>query len=323
MNLVELKNLRPQLYSASEYYEKSYLNTYQKQIRRHLLPRSSPLPGLLSPIQSSPHRSHPPPTLQPSSPSPPTSSPSLPTALPPGALRGPPIRGRRGHAPPPGRRQGVCALRRGGHRGHAPANGKDASPPPRPRPPPPPAGPALPGNAEEYVCGSIEASLGLPVPDRSLRAKLAASEDLRRRLQDRVFTLEEDLHAAARRIDLLRNELAMNAEGIQRCVEEKEAVATARDQLAAHAARLEKECVLYEHDLERAMESCDELARESDDLRKCLRDAPDVTALNNEVEALQRDKEILRTNLNKAEEETLPLAALHAPPLQLCREGKV
>uniref|UniRef100_A0A453A1L2 Uncharacterized protein n=1 Tax=Aegilops tauschii subsp. strangulata TaxID=200361 RepID=A0A453A1L2_AEGTS len=30
--LQELKNLRPQLYSASEYCEKSYLNTHQKQM---------------------------------------------------------------------------------------------------------------------------------------------------------------------------------------------------------------------------------------------------------------------------------------------------
>ncbi|KAF7092393.1 hypothetical protein CFC21_094883, partial [Triticum aestivum] len=177
-------------------------------------------------------------------------------------------------------------------------------------PPPPPHThthnlerlPALPGGAEEYVRGSIEAALGLPVPDRSIRAKLAAYEDLRRRLQDRVFALEEDLHAAARRIDLLKNESAMNAEGIRRCVEEKEAVAAARDQLAAHAARLEKECGLYERDLERAMESCDELARESDDLRNRLRDAPDAQ-LTEQVQALQRDKEILKTNLNKAEEE--------------------
>ena len=75
----------------------------------------------------------------------------------------------------------------------------------------------------------------------------------------------------------VQNESAMNAEGIRRCVEEKEAVAAARDQLAAHAARLEKECGLYERDLKRAMESCDELAWESDDLRKRLRDAPDVS----------------------------------------------
>uniref|UniRef100_M8BSL6 Uncharacterized protein n=1 Tax=Aegilops tauschii TaxID=37682 RepID=M8BSL6_AEGTA len=68
----------------------------------------------------------------------------------------------------------------------------------------------------------------------------------------------------------------MNAEGIRRCMEEKEAAAAERNELAAHTARLEKECGLYERDLEHAMESCDELARESDDLRKRLRDTPDV-----------------------------------------------
>uniref|UniRef100_A0ACD5ZDY9 Uncharacterized protein n=1 Tax=Avena sativa TaxID=4498 RepID=A0ACD5ZDY9_AVESA len=162
--------------------------------------------------------------------------------------------------------------------------------------PSPPSRPALPGGAEEYVRDSISFSLGLPVPDRSLRLKLLASEDLRRRLQDHVFALEEDLYAAARRIDLLKKESAMNAEGIRRCVEEKEAVAAARD-------RLEKEVTLYERDLERAMESCDDLARENEDLRTRLKDNPDLAALNNEVQALQRDREILKTNLNKAEEE--------------------
>ncbi|XP_051202728.1 uncharacterized protein [Lolium perenne] len=179
----------------------------------------------------------------------------------------------------------------------APDDDKDATPPP------PPPHPALPGRADEYLRDSISFSLGLPVPDRSLRLKLLASEDLRRRLQDHVFALEEDLHAAARRIDLLKKESAMNAEGIRRCVEEKEAVAADRGRLAADAARLEKEVTLYERDLERAMESCDDLARENDDLRARLKDTPDLTALNNEVQALQRDREILKTNLNKAEEE--------------------
>uniref|UniRef100_A0ACD5YYY3 Uncharacterized protein n=1 Tax=Avena sativa TaxID=4498 RepID=A0ACD5YYY3_AVESA len=170
-------------------------------------------------------------------------------------------------------------------------------------PPSPPSRPALPGGAEEYVRDSISFSLGLPVPDRSLRLKLLASEDLRRRLQDHVFALEEDLYAAARRIDLLKKESAMNAEGIRRCVEEKEAVAAARDRLAADVTRLEKEVTLYERDLERAMESCDDLARENEDLRARLKDNPDLAALNNEVQGLQRDREILKTNLNKAEEE--------------------
>jgi hypothetical protein len=73
-----------------------------------------------------------------------------------------------------------------------------------------------------------------------------------------------------------QKESAMNAEGIRRCVEEKEAVAAARAQLAAHAAKLDKEVALYERDIERAMESCDELARENDDLRARLKDATDV-----------------------------------------------
>jgi regulator of replication initiation timing len=68
----------------------------------------------------------------------------------------------------------------------------------------------------------------------------------------------------------------MNAEGIRRCVEEKEAVAAARAQLAAQVAKLDKEVALYERDIERAMESCDELARENDDLRARLKDATDV-----------------------------------------------
>ena len=59
----------------------------------------------------------------------------------------------------------------------------------------------------------------------------------------------------------------MNAAGLRRCVEDKEALATAYAQLHAKCA---KECDLYERDLERAMDSCDELARENNDLRARL-----------------------------------------------------
>ncbi|KAF0929149.1 hypothetical protein E2562_016388 [Oryza meyeriana var. granulata] len=62
----------------------------------------------------------------------------------------------------------------------------------------------LPGGVDDYIRDSIHNSLGLPVSDRSLRLKLLASEDHRRRLQDRVFAVEEDLRAAARRIELLK-----------------------------------------------------------------------------------------------------------------------
>jgi len=160
----------------------------------------------------------------------------------------------------------------------------------------------LPGGAEEYVRDSIHASLGLPVSDRSLRLKLLASEDQRHRLQDHVFSLEEDLRAAQRRIDLLKvhksqrtlsalprsllirhplpllpqAEAAMNATGLRRCVEEKEAMAAAYADLSEKSS---KECRLYERDLERAMESCDDLARENDDLRARRNQNADVSFL--------------------------------------------
>ncbi|XP_006648175.1 uncharacterized protein LOC102712696 [Oryza brachyantha] len=166
-----------------------------------------------------------------------------------------------------------------------------------------PAAAPLPGGVDDYIRDSIHDSLGLPVPDRSLRLKLLASEDHRRRLQDHVFSLEEDLRAAARRIELLKSESAMNATGLRRCIEEKEAMVTAYNDLASHSAKLERECALYERDLERAMESCDDLAKENDEIRARLNDDTTLTALTNEVQALQKDKENLRINLNKAEEE--------------------
>jgi hypothetical protein len=163
---------------------------------------------------------------------------------------------------------------------------------------------ALPGGAEDYVRDSIHSSFGLPVSDRSVRLKLLASEDQRRRLQDQVFSLEEELRAAHRRIQLLKvippspfrcsiqgihllptdwiesnlqAEAAMNAAGLRRCVEDKEALAADYNDLATKSA---KECALYERDLERAMESCDELARENDQLRARLQQDATVSTLS-------------------------------------------
>ncbi|CAD6241530.1 unnamed protein product [Miscanthus lutarioriparius] len=163
----------------------------------------------------------------------------------------------------------------------------------------------LPGGAEEYVRDSIHASLGLPVSDRSLRLKLLASEDQRHRLQDHVFSLEEDLRAAQRRIDLLKAEAAMNATGLRRCVEEKEAMAAAYADLSEKSS---KECRLYERDLERAMESCDDLARENDDLRARRNQNADLAALMAQVQELQKEKEILKMNLDTAEAEVVTLS---------------
>ncbi|KAJ1281757.1 hypothetical protein BS78_04G330100 [Paspalum vaginatum] len=163
----------------------------------------------------------------------------------------------------------------------------------------------LPGGADEYLRDSIHNSLGLPVSHRSLRLKLLASEDQRHRLQDHVFSLEDDLRAAQRRIDLLKAEAAMNAAGLRRCVEDKETMAAAYADLSAKCS---KECALYERDLERAMESCDDLARENDELRARLHQNAHLAALTAQVEELQRDKETLKMNLDTAEAEVITLS---------------
>jgi len=64
----------------------------------------------------------------------------------------------------------------------------------------------------------------------------------------------------------------MNAQGLRKCIEEKEAMAVEYENLSGHCGKLEKECMLYERDLEKIMESCDELAKENEELKVRLQD---------------------------------------------------
>lgn len=156
---------------------------------------------------------------------------------------------------------------------------------------------------DEYIRESIENSLGLPMSDKNMRLKLLASEDARHRLQDQIFVLEERLKDTEKRVEQYKAEATMNAQGLRRCIEEKDMVASGYADLINHRAKLEKECSLYERDLERVMDACDELAKENDELRARLQDNSSITILAAEVESLKKDKENLRINLHRAEEE--------------------
>uniref|UniRef100_A0A1D1XV10 Centrosomal protein n=1 Tax=Anthurium amnicola TaxID=1678845 RepID=A0A1D1XV10_9ARAE len=160
----------------------------------------------------------------------------------------------------------------------------------------------FPPETEEYIRESIENSLGLPVSAKTLRLKLLASEDERRRLRDKIFLLQGLLSEADSRLEQYRAEASMNAQGLRRCIEEKEAVASGYADLVNHCAKLQEECTLYERDIEMLMESCDDLARENEELRVQLK-GTSVTTLISEVESLTKDKEHLKINLDRAEEE--------------------
>lgn len=161
----------------------------------------------------------------------------------------------------------------------------------------------LPPEAEDYIRASIESSLDLPVSAKTLRLKLLASEDARRLLQDQLFVLQERLDDAGRRLDQSRAEGTMSAQGLRRCVEGNELLASEFTDLKGRCAEVEKECALYERDIERIMESYDELAKENEELRASLLDKSSITSLVADIESLERDKENLRINLQKAEEE--------------------
>ncbi|KAJ0963886.1 hypothetical protein J5N97_029008 [Dioscorea zingiberensis] len=161
----------------------------------------------------------------------------------------------------------------------------------------------LPAETDEYIRESIEGSLGLAVPSRTLRLKLLASEDDRRRLQDQIFVLHDRLKDADKRLDLCRAEASMNAQALRRCVEEKEAIASAYADMVSHCDKLEKECSLYERDLERIMDTCDELGRENEELKARLNENTAMMRLIAEVESLKKDKDHLRMNLCTAEDE--------------------
>ncbi|KAM0942180.1 hypothetical protein DsansV1_C15g0135541 [Dioscorea sansibarensis] len=159
---------------------------------------------------------------------------------------------------------------------------------------------------DEYIRESIEDSVGLRVPARTLCLKLIASEDERRRLQDQIFLLGDRLDDAERRLDECRVEASMNALELKKCIEEKAAMISEHRALTEHCAALEEECSLYERNFKRLMEVCDELGKENDALQARLQDNS-VVRLVDEIGSLKQDKQQLRINLCRAEDEVKAL----------------
>ncbi|KAG0453181.1 hypothetical protein HPP92_025548 [Vanilla planifolia] len=168
----------------------------------------------------------------------------------------------------------------------------------------------IPQEADDYIRESIEVSLGLPVSENTLRLKLLASEDERHRLQDQIFVLQDQLKECHKRLHHSKEEASMNAQGLKKCIQEKEMVVEQYAEMKTYCSKLEEECMLFERDFKKAMESCDELGKENYELEKenhglraQLHDNSYVQGLAAEIKSLQEDKENLRINLQRAEEE--------------------
>ncbi|KAH7669304.1 Eea1 homodimerization domain-containing protein [Dioscorea alata] len=98
----------------------------------------------------------------------------------------------------------------------------------------------------------------------------------------------------------------MNALELRKYIEEKAAMILEHRALTEHCAGLEEECSRYERDLKRFMEACDELGKENDALQECLLDNS-VVRLVDEIGSLKQDKQQMRINLCRAEDEVKAL----------------
>ncbi|KMZ74177.1 hypothetical protein ZOSMA_133G00260 [Zostera marina] len=167
----------------------------------------------------------------------------------------------------------------------------------------------IPPETERYIKEIIDHSLDLPVSSETLQLKLIASEDARCRLQDKVFLLEDRVNEASTRLEKCKAEASMNAHGLRKCIQEKEEVIARCVDLTDQNSQFQRECVLYDQDIERLMESYDELGKDNEELKTQLNNSTSVLSLVAEVEILKQDKEDLQINLSRTENLVLSLAA--------------
>lgn len=71
----------------------------------------------------------------------------------------------------------------------------------------------------------------------------------------------------------------MNAQALRKCVEEKEVLVSTYTEMVRHCDKLENECSLYERDLERIMDTCDELGKENEELKARVNENSEVSAV--------------------------------------------
>ncbi|KAL5983176.1 hypothetical protein ACLOJK_017259 [Asimina triloba] len=112
----------------------------------------------------------------------------------------------------------------------------------------------LPPDLDDYIHQSIQNTVGLPVPTKTLGLKLLASEQSRHRLQDQIFLLQDRLKDKDERIERLRAEASMSALALRKQIEDNQRLAGECTYLESQNTKWERECTLYERDRDALME---------------------------------------------------------------------
>ncbi|KAK7301160.1 hypothetical protein RJT34_12021 [Clitoria ternatea] len=149
----------------------------------------------------------------------------------------------------------------------------------------------LPSEIDDYIKGSIDHCLNLPVSTQTLHLKLHASQESQRQLREQNLSLLAKLKKKDDLIERARFEASMNAQAVKKFVEENQKLAAECENLMVKCEKLERECTLYDHDREALMEfgnEADERAQEAQ-----------ARAL-----VLEQDLEMLEHELSKYKQET-------------------
>lgn len=125
----------------------------------------------------------------------------------------------------------------------------------------------LPQEIDDYIKDSIDHSLGLPLPTKTLELKLSVSQEAQRRLRNRCLSLQYKLREKDELIDRIRAEASMNAQALKKFVEENHKLALECANLLSQCNKWERECSLYDRDREALMDfgnEADERAKEAE-----------------------------------------------------------
>lgn len=125
----------------------------------------------------------------------------------------------------------------------------------------------LPQEIDDYIKDSIDHSLGLPSPTKTLELKLSVSQEAQRRLRNRCLSLQYKLREKDELIDRIRAEASMNAQALKKFVEENHKLALECVNLLSQCNKWERECSLYDRDREALMDfgnEADERAKEAE-----------------------------------------------------------
>ncbi|KAJ1692501.1 hypothetical protein LUZ63_009199 [Rhynchospora breviuscula] len=147
-------------------------------------------------------------------------------------------------------------------------------------------------------------------PTEYLKLQLSASQNACRLLQEQVFDLESRLQKINAQIELSKAEAKMNAKALAKCMEEKSEMVGFCKRLSSLCNDLERECSAYESDLQRYMESLEENRMENEELNAISQQEhqSEEEKLRAEIEAMNKDKQRLQTNITQAEQEVMRLS---------------